>query len=188
MEACCRQRAIHNRTVEHLLDAAAGFAEHGMALSISYDPSPKTPFGFSARVSPAWGSDAMSGAEALWGARRWAAWGQNALLGGGGNRLDTEVGYGLPLGTRFVRTPRVGVRMSEYGRNYRLGYGVEVLEQGRLNLQLGVDAERRVSPAFGMRQASGDADQRVLGRASVQCAPACSGRSAEAAAGVAGRG
>ena len=26
------------------------------------------------------------------------------------NRLDGEVGYGLPVGSRFVGTPRVGVR------------------------------------------------------------------------------
>ena len=39
---------------------------------------------------------------------------------GGGNRLDTEVGYGLPIGARFVGTPRVGLRTSEYGRDYRL--------------------------------------------------------------------
>ena len=54
------------------------------------------------------------------------------------------------------------------GRDYRLGYGVEVLEQGRVNLQLGIDAERRVSPVFQLREAFGAADQRVLGRATVQ--------------------
>ena len=69
--------------------------------------------------------------------------GQDHLLRGGGNRLDTEVGYGLPIGTRLVATPRVGLRTSEYGRDYRVGYGMEVLEQGGFNLQLGFDAERR---------------------------------------------
>ena len=110
----------------------------------------------------------MSGANALWGRETMGGMGQNHLLGAGGNRLDTEVGYGLPLGARFVGTPRVGVRTSEYGRDYRLGYSVEVLEQGQLNLQLGVDAERRTSPVFGMHGASSNADQRVLGRASMQ--------------------
>jgi len=63
------------------------------------------------------------------------------LLGGGGNRLETEVDYGLPLGVRFVGTPRVRVSTSEYRRNYWLGYGVKVLNQSGLHLQLGVDAE-----------------------------------------------
>ena len=139
-----------------------------MAVSVSYDPTPKTPLGFTARVSPGWGGDAMSGANALWGRETIGGVGQNTLYGAGGNRLDTEIGYGMPIGARFVGTPRVGVRTSEYGRDYRFGYGMEVLEQGRVNLQLGIDAERRQGPVFGSREAAGTANQRVLGTASVQ--------------------
>ena len=95
--------------------------------------------------------------------------GRDHLLGGGGNRLDTEIGYDLPIGTRFVGTPGVELRTSEYGRDYRVGYGVQVLEQGRLNLQLGIDAERRESPVFHLQEGSRGSDQRVLGRAAVQC-------------------
>ena len=90
------------------------------------------------------------------------------LMNTGGQRLDTEVGYGLPIGSRFVGTPRAGVRTSEYGRDYRIGYGIQVLEQGKLNLQLGVDAERRESPLFQMQEQEAATDQRVLGRATVQ--------------------
>ena len=44
-------------------------------------------------------------------------WPDTALLASaGGSRLDTEVGYGLPIGRRFVGTPQVGVQTSEYGR------------------------------------------------------------------------
>ena len=63
-----------------------------------------------------------------------------------GNRLDGEVGYGLPVGSRFVGTPRVGFSTSEYGRDYRVGYGLGVLDRQSLNLELGVDAHRRESP------------------------------------------
>ena len=79
-------------------------------------------------------------------------WGRETMAGmanGGlasGNRLDGEVGYGLPVGSRFVGTPRVGVSTSEYGRDYRIGYGLGVLDRERLNLELGVDAHRRESP------------------------------------------
>ena len=45
---------------------------------------------------------------------------------------------------------------------------MQVLQPGRLNLQLGVDAERRVSPVFQMREGAGAAEQRVLGTASMQ--------------------
>ena len=153
-----------------LVHQAEGFAEHGISISISYNPTPSTPLGFTARVSPAWGGDAMSGAEALWGRESMSGVGQDHLLSGGGNRLETEVGYGLPIGARFVGTPRVGLRTSEYGRDYRIGYGMQVLEQRRLNLQLGIDAERRESPMlYGLGQGPerSGADQRVIGTASL---------------------
>ena len=160
--------AVDIRVRRLLVHQAEGFAESGMSISVSYNPTPSTPLGFTARVSPAWGGDAMSGAEALWGRESMAGMGQDPLMNGGGQRLDTEVGYGMPIGSRFVGTPRAGVRTSEYGRDYRIGYGMQVLEQGKLNLQLGVDAERRESPLFQMQEQSGGTDQRVLGRATVQ--------------------
>ena len=147
---------------------ANGFAEHGLSISVSYNPTPTTPLGFTARVSPAWGGDAMSGAEALWGRESMGGMGHESVRGSGGHRLDTEVGYGLPIGSRFVGTPRAGVRTSEYGRDYRIGYGVGVLEQGRLNLQIGVDAERRESSLVQMQEQGAGTDQHVLGRATVQ--------------------
>ena len=72
----------------------------------------------------------------------------DALWGGvaDSTRLEAEVGYGLPVGSLFVGTPRVGVSTSEYGRDYRIGYGLGVLDRERLNLELGVDAHRRESP------------------------------------------
>ena len=160
--------AVDIRVRRLLVHQSEGFAESGMSISVSYNPTPSTPLGFTARVSPAWGGDAMSGAEALWGRESMGGMARNHLVGGGGNRLDTEVGYGLPVGARFVGTPRVGVATSEYGRDYRVGYGMQVLEQGRLNLELGIDAERRKSPVFHLQEQSGGTDQRVLGRATVQ--------------------
>ena len=165
--------AVDLRVRRLLVHQAAGFAESGMAISVSYDPSPSTPLGFTARVAPAWGGDAMSGAEALWGRDTMGGMGiaGGPLLQDGGARVDSEMGYGLPVGSRFVGTPRVGVRTSEYGRDYRLGYGMQVLEEGQLRLQVGVEAERRVSPVFGFGHGGaggGGADQRVLGQASVE--------------------
>ena len=160
--------AVDVRVRRLLVHQADGFEENGVSVSVSYDPTPKTPLGFTARVSPAWGGDAMSGAETLWGRESMGGMGQDRLLGGGGNRLDTELGYGLPIGARFVGTPRVGLRTSEYGRDYRVGYGMQVLEQGKLNLELGIDAERRESPVFHLQEGSAGTDQRVLGRATVQ--------------------
>ena len=102
---CCR-----GRVRRLLMHQAAGVAETGMSVSVSYDPTPDTPLGLTARVSPAWGGDARSGAEALWGQDTMGGFGMGGsrLIGSGGTRLDTEVGNGLPVGSRFVGTPRVG--------------------------------------------------------------------------------
>ena len=138
---------------------AEGFRERGMAFSFSYDPTPSTPLGFMARVSPSWGGEAMSGAEALWGRETMAGLADGSFVSG--NRLDTEVGYGLPVGSRFVGTPRVGFAASEYGRDYRMGYGLTLLERERLSFELGADARRRESPI------QGGADNGFLGRATL---------------------
>ena len=54
------------------------------------------------------------------------------------------------------------MRTSEYGRDYRIGYGMQVLEQRRLNLELDVDAERRETPIFRRQEQAGGTDHRVL--------------------------
>ena len=123
---------------------------------------------FTARVAPAWDSDAMSGAETLSSREMIGSMGEYRMPMGG-RQLDTEVGYGLLIGAQSVGTPRVGLRTSESGRNYRLDDSIEVLEQGNVNLQLGVGAERRVSPVSGLRPGGGAADQRVLSGASLSC-------------------
>ena len=158
--------AIDLRVRTLVMHQAEGFRERGMALSVSYNPTPATPLGFTARVAPSWGGDARSGADAMWGRETMAGLAHNGAANG--TRLDTEIGYGLPVGNRFVGTPRAGISTSEYGRDYRLGYGMQVLEQGKLNLQLGIDAERRESPLFQMQEQGGGTDQRVLGRATVE--------------------
>ena len=58
-------------------------------------------------------------------------------------------------------TPRVGFSASEYGRDYRVGYGLGVLDRESLNFELGVDAQRRESPLLG------GTSNGVLGRASL---------------------
>ena len=38
-----------------------------------------------------------------------------------GERLEGEIGYGLPVGSRLVGTPWIGFGTSECGRDYRVG-------------------------------------------------------------------
>ena len=66
-----------------------------------------------------------------------------------GTRLDAELGYRLPVGSRLVGTPTVGVGTSERGRDYRLGYRLGALGGAGTAFELGVDAERRERPLPG---------------------------------------
>ena len=142
-----------------VLHQADGFSERGMALSLSYNPTPSTPLGLTARVAPSWGGQATSGAEALWGRETMAGMANGGLAAG--NRLDGEVGYGLPVGSRFVGTPTFGVGTSESGRDYRLGYSLGALGGAGMKFELGVDAQRRE------RSLQGGTDHGALARASM---------------------
>ena len=132
-----------------LMHQAEGFAERGMSVSFGWDPSPSSPLGLSARLAPSWGGSAMGGAEALWGGQMAYGAGSPPMYGSGGGQLAAEVGYGLPVGARFVGTPRVGVTNSRYGRDYRAGYGIGVLDGGSMNFNLGLDAQRREAGVQG---------------------------------------
>ncbi len=136
---------VHVRTL--LVHEAEGFSERGMALSVSYDPTPSTPLGVTARVAPSWGGQAQSGVAALWGRETMAGMAHGGAAQG--YRLNGEVGYGLRVGSRFVGTPRAGFSTSEHSRDYRVGYGLGVLETGGLLVEVGVDVLRSESPQAG---------------------------------------
>ena len=91
---------------------------------------------------------------------RWRGSGQAGP--GSGDRIDAELGYALPVGSRLVGTPRFGVTTSEYGRGYRLGYGLAVVQGGAMSFQFGLDAQRRESLGFGETP-----DHSLVGRLTV---------------------
>ncbi len=139
---------------------AEGFSERGMSLSLGWDPTPSSPLGLNARVAPSWGGSAQGGAETLWNNQMAYGMGSHQMYGAGG-QLNAEVGYGLPVGARLVGTPRVGLTTSQYGRDYRVGYGLGAVDRGKLNFELGVDAQRREMPA------QGQVSNGVMGRGTV---------------------
>ena len=130
--------AVDVRVRTLLVHQDEDFSERGVSLSVSYNPTPSTPLGFVARVAPSWGGQATSGAQALWSRETMGGMAHGGLASG--NRLDGEVGYGLPVGSRFVGTPRVGFSTSEYGQDYRVGYGLGLLDRESLAFELGVEA------------------------------------------------
>ena len=126
---------------------AEGFREWGLAASLSYDPAPSTPLGFVARVAPSWGGEATGGAEALWGRETMAGLTQGSFASG--DRLDAEVGYGLPMGSQLVGTSQFAVGTSGHGRDYRLGYSLGLPGGEGMAFKLGVHAHRREVPLAG---------------------------------------
>ena len=66
---------------------------------------------------------------------------------------------------RATEATRAGVRTSEYGRDYRIGYGVGVLEQGRRSAWTPNDGRARCSRCRSRGQAPTSA---CSGRATVQ--------------------
>ena len=77
-----------------------------------------------------------------------------------------EVGYGLPVGHRFVGTPRVSVRTSAGGRDVRLGYRLGMLDRARLHVELGIEAlhqERALRAGAEGGTAAWQIPVRVLG-------------------------
>ena len=143
-----------------LVHQAEKFAERGLSVSFGWNPTPSSPFGLSARLAPSWGGSAMGGAEALWNGQMAYGPGSPGALGSGA-QLNAEVGYGLPVGARFVGTPRVGLRRSAYGREYRAGWGLGVLDTSLLHFDLGLEAQRREAPT------QGGASNGLLARATV---------------------
>ena len=96
------------------------------------------------------------GVQALWGRETMAgmADGGPAAVG----RLEAELGYGMPVGGRWVGMPSFGIGTSGHGRDYRLGYGLTVAQDGAMHFELGIDANRRESPS------QGTTEHGVLGR------------------------
>ena len=111
--------AVDVRVRTLLVHQDEDFSERGVAVSLSWNPTPSTPLGFVARVAPSWGGQATSGAQALWGRETMAGMAHGGLASG--NRLDGEVGYGLPVGQPLRRhaadrLQHLGVRPGLSGR------------------------------------------------------------------------
>ena len=142
-----------------LAHEVAGYRERGMAVSLSYNPTPATPLGWTVRMAPSWGGQATSGAEALWGRQTMAGMGSGGYALG--SRLDADLGYGLPLGRHLVGTPQLGYAASGQGQSYRVGYRIGTLASQSVKVELDLAAQRRAS-SF-----ANGADNGVLGRATL---------------------
>ena len=102
----------------------------------------------------------MGGASAMGAAPMGA---QLSGPGAGMPGMMAPGGQQPPMGdaTRFVGTPRVGYSASSYGRDYRMGYALGLLDSEELQFEVGVDAQRQEN------QQMGAVSNGVVGRASI---------------------
>ena len=117
-----------------LLVHEAGFADWGVAGSLSYDPA--SDLGLSLSLAPAWGGTATSGADALH-SRPTIGLTADAARADPGARITAEAAYGLPLfGAAGVGTPYLGLGLADGSRDYRLGYRFAVATGPGLTLSI----------------------------------------------------
>ena len=127
--------------------AGDGYREWGVSGSLRLAPG-AAGRGLSMSLTPSYGAD-PGGSERLW-----ALPDAHALAANGdapaSSRLDTELGYGLPVfGGGFTGTPNVGLGLSDTARDYRLGWRLTPAAGGDTGFALSLDATRRESVADG---------------------------------------
>ena len=118
---------------------STGFTEWGVAATLRYRAV--SGLGPMAELRPVWGSGRSGGMDALW---RHASVTDAAIGVSGQPRMELLLGYGLARPTGVTR-PVFGVTLRESGREYRLGYEVQ-LENG-LSLSASGTARGHAVPA-----------------------------------------
>ena len=152
LEAALRGRLL-------LTHAAAGFAERGIAGSLSFDPEPGSALGVSASLRQSLGASATGGADALLGTGNPAELAAaNDNLRDPPGRLEATLGYGLPLADgRLAVTPELGVGLSHRTREYSLGWRLGEIRRTGPVLEADLSGTRRQFPA-GERGAEHDVE------------------------------
>ena len=72
-------------------------------------PDAVEPVGADREGGPSWGGQAQGGADALWSNQMAYGMGSHQMYGSG-DRVDAEVGYGLPVGPASSGRQRSGSR------------------------------------------------------------------------------
>lgn len=143
---------------------AGGYDEWGASGSLRLAPDPSGR-GLSLSMTPSWGAQEQAGR--LWGAAP-AALAANGGGGQPGGRLDTELGYGLPLSGGLTGTPYAGLGFGEAGaRSYRLGWrlALDRLQSFSLDIET---TRREAANATGSGSGAGKPKHEVMLRSAVR--------------------
>ena len=140
--------------------AEDGRREWGVSGSVSLVPG-GSGRGLSMSLTPSWGVD-RGDAQRLWTLPDAHALAANDEAATPSSRLDTELGYGLPVfGGGFTGTPNVGFGLSETARDWRLGWRLTPAGSGDTGFEVSLDATRRET-------ANDDAEHGVMVRGAMR--------------------
>ena len=140
--------------------AEDGHREWGVSGSVSLVPG-GSGRGLSMSLTPSWGVD-RGDAQRLWTLPDAHALAANDEAATPSSRLDTELGYGLPVfGGGFTGTPNVGFGLSETARDWRLGWRLTPAGSGDTGFEVSLDATRRET-------ANDDAEHGVMVRGAMR--------------------
>ena len=127
-----------------LTHEADGMRERGVSGTLAWDPAPDSDRGLSLSLSQTVGAQASGGADALLARPTLAGLGADEDEGRLGRRLEAQLGYGLGVfDDRWTATPKLGLGLSDTGRELRLGWRLTERVAAGLAFELGVEATRR---------------------------------------------
>ena len=140
--------------------AEDGRREWGVSGSVSLVPG-GSGRGLSMTLTPSYGVD-RGDAQRLWTLPDAHALAANDEAATPSSRLDTELGYGLPVfGGGFTGTPNVEFGLSETARDWRLGWRLTPAGSGDTGFEVSLDATRREA-------ANDDAEHGVMVRGAMR--------------------
>ena len=121
-----------------------GFRDWGASASLSFDPRPASDRGLSMSLRQAWGASPSGGMEALLRRDTMTGLANSGVAAGG--RLEATLSYGVPVfGGALTGAPSAGVGVSEFSRDYRLGWRLTPAAQRAVPFEVNLDATRRES-------------------------------------------
>ena len=128
-----------------LTHEARGFRDRGISGSFAWQPGHGAGQGPAVTLSQTVGSSAKGGVDALLGRETLAG----LAASDDGNelenrRLELRLGYGLSaLGDRFTSTPELALGLSNGGREYSLGWRLNLVESGPAAFELRLETIQR---------------------------------------------
>lgn len=138
---------IRGRTL--LVHEADGLREWGLSGSIRYDSAPSTDLGLELSLTSSRGASARRTGDAL-GKAGVAGGPVAATARGAAPSVEAEIGYGLPLADCMLTgRPSFGFGRSGSARTYRTGFAIGLERSDRVDMEIGMEAYRRIRQRFG---------------------------------------